>query len=176
MDPAPVDDATTGLPVRVPVTAARASRWPLALAIAVGIVSLLCASGLVIGYRLYDNATKPNRSAPDVVVDSYLRATLIDRNDSEANQFTCADPALLAPFEQYIAGVESREKQFHATTSFTWGPLTVSGSGNKAAVTVEITQSTFVEASGEAAESQHQWMFGTAKSSDWRVCGATQSS
>ncbi|MET7670749.1 hypothetical protein ABZS39_21795, partial [Micromonospora luteifusca] len=35
-----------------------------------------------------DGAAAPDRSAPDVVVDNYLRAFLVDRNDARANLFT----------------------------------------------------------------------------------------
>ena len=45
---------------------------------------------------LYNRATTPDRSAPDVVVDNYLRAFLVDRNDARADLFTCEGEADLA--------------------------------------------------------------------------------
>lgn len=197
MEPSPVDDSVAGVPAQrtegvtsevvpgagVPVVppgssmavrATRVSPWPMRLAIFVGVVSLLCVGGLGIAYHLYDVATKPDRSSPDITVHSYLQAMLIDRSNSEATQFTCVDSSQLLSFRQYVEQIESREVQFHATTSFSWGPLTVSRHGNSAAVTVEITQRTFVANSVEAAESQHAWTFDVTGSADWRVCGAAR--
>ena len=56
------------------------------LTVVAGVLALLCLGGWLTGYVLYDRAAAPDRSAPDVVVDNYLRAFLVDRNDTRADQ------------------------------------------------------------------------------------------
>lgn len=144
------------------------------LAIFVGIVSLLCVSGLVVAYHLYDNATKPDRSAPDVVVDNYLRAFLVHRDDDEASQYTCADQSGLADFKKFLLDIELREKILSVATSFTWKTTNVIGVGSKAFVEVRLTVDTSAASSvGITAESIHDWRFQTVRAIDWRVCGST---
>ena len=43
------------------------------------------SAAVVTGYVLYDRATAPDRSAPDVVVANYMQAFLVDRNDTRAS-------------------------------------------------------------------------------------------
>ena len=54
-----------------------------------------CASalrrGVATAFVLYERAATPDRSAPDVVVDNYLRAFLVDRERIRAELFTCED-------------------------------------------------------------------------------------
>ena len=45
-------------------------------------------------YALYDKATAPDRSAPDVAVDNYLRAALFERDAVVAYLFVCREPSL----------------------------------------------------------------------------------
>ena len=56
----------------------------LVLTVVAGVIALLCLGGLGVGVTLYDTATAINREDPDVVVSSYLRAEMLDRDDAKA--------------------------------------------------------------------------------------------
>ena len=176
-DPEIVDPAAPLVPSTPPPGVRRertGSRWPLWVAIGVGVVSLLCVSGLGIGYHYYDKATKPNRSAPDVVVDNYLRGFLINRSDSEAAQYTCSDQSGLAAFQDFRNDFVKREASLGGAVSFGWGPLAMTPpAGSRSDVSVTIT----VDTSGGRTlpgESIHNWTFNTTDKSGWQVCGATE--
>ncbi|MDT5031284.1 MAG: hypothetical protein QOC94_1455, partial [Actinoplanes sp.] len=59
----------------------RNRRLRLWLAMGLGIVVLLCLGGVGVAISLYDGATKIQRSEPDAVADSFLRAYLVNRDD-----------------------------------------------------------------------------------------------
>ena len=57
-------------------------RMRTVLTVVAGVLALLCLGGVATAVIvLYNRAATPDRSAPDVVVDNYLRAFLVDRND-----------------------------------------------------------------------------------------------
>ncbi len=62
----------------------RAKRVLVTLIACVG--ALILAAGITF-YVVYDRATAPDRSAPDVVVDNYLREFLVHRDDAAARKF-----------------------------------------------------------------------------------------
>ena len=68
----------------------RNRRLRLFLALGAGIVALLCLGGVGVFISLYDEATEIRRTAPDAVVDGYLRAYLVNRNEDETKLYTCA--------------------------------------------------------------------------------------
>ncbi|HTF12102.1 MAG TPA: hypothetical protein VK659_28420 [Asanoa sp.] len=60
----------------------------LILMVIAGVLTLLCLGGVGVGINLYDEATAIDRENPDVVVSSYLRAYLVDRDDAAAKLYT----------------------------------------------------------------------------------------
>lgn len=140
--------------------------------IAGGLV-LLLAAGVTVAYIAYDRYTKPDRSAPDVVVDSYLRSFLVYRNDVQAGQYACEDQTGLAPLRAARGEMEARERELAADFDVSWGALQVSEHGESADVTVEIVITNWVDT---LAYSAHQsWRFDTRLIDDeWWVCQATR--
>ena len=57
----------------------RLGRFKAVLLVLAGVLALLCVGGVGVVFVLYDQATKPNRSAPDVGGRNYLRALLVER-------------------------------------------------------------------------------------------------
>jgi hypothetical protein len=163
-------------PAAVVRRAQAGSRAPLWLAIVVGAVSLLCVAALGFGYHYYNKATTPNRSAPDVVVDNYLRAVLVDQDNSEAGQYLCGKPTTSSTLTTFRNQFVSREKSLGGTATFSWGPLKVARSGSsQALVTVDLVVVT-TGGTSLPGKSVHEWLFTTVDQSGWRVCGAVQQS
>ncbi|MFJ8581884.1 hypothetical protein [Micromonospora sp. NPDC093277] len=143
------------------------------LAAVAGLLALLCGGGAVVGYVLYDRATAPDRSAPDVVVASYIQAYLIDRNDVKANQFTCDNGDDLGSVRSLRAELERREANFNVVVKVSWGPLTRAKDGDGERVTTTLTISS--SANGQPRSSRREdWRFHVVDRDGWRVCGGNK--
>ncbi len=140
------------------------------LTVVAGVLALLCGTGTVVGFVLYDRATAPDRSAPDVVVDNYLRAFLVDRNDTKAQEFTCEGTTNLDGLRALRDDLVAREKGFDTTISVSWGPLGAQQSGDVAVVEVDLVISAFVD--GISQSDRQGWRFETRRVDGWRVCSA----
>lgn len=147
--------------------------WRRLLVALVAATALFCLAGAAIAYTLYDRFTAPDRSAPDVTVDGYLRAFLVDENDVLADQFTCDGAAAgLAPLRELRADLAAREQRFQVTFVVKWGPLDVQARDGVAEVTVELLISYQVD---NLSYVDHQpWRFVTRDEDGWRVCEATR--
>jgi len=133
--------------------------------------AVLCLSAAVIGFLAYDRATRPDRSAPDVVADNYLRGLLVNRSDANANLYACRDPGgALAPIEALRDELIQREREFDVTVTVTWGALAVAGDR----VDVELTIRTPVPDGGTARSTQRWSLTTVEEDGGWRVCGASR--
>jgi hypothetical protein len=180
-DDAPLGDAGAGgaAPGRQPVPAqrvppgragvgVRASRLRPVLAILGGVLALLCLGGLALAYVVYDEATAPDRSAPDVVVDNFLRAYLVDRDDAQADQYTCGDASGLEGIRALREDIQARERRYSVRIVVSWGSLRVESTPEGRAVTTEVRRS--IADGSERA--QDRWRFEVVDRDGWRVCGA----
>ncbi|MET8232860.1 hypothetical protein ABZS77_19525 [Micromonospora sp. NPDC005298] len=146
-------------------------RMRTVLTVVAGVLALLAVGAGITGFVLYNRAAAPDRSAPDVVVDNYLRAFLVDRNDVRADLFTCEAGAQLDAVRGLRAEAEERESRFGVNVRVSWGPLsrTPSGKGESVATTLTIAGS----ADGVPRSSRREdWVFDVIEDGDgWRVCG-----
>ncbi|MDG4761571.1 hypothetical protein [Micromonospora sp. WMMD710] len=149
-------------------------RMRTVLTVVAGVLALLAVGAGITAYVLYDRATTPDRSAPDVVVDNYLRAFLVDRNDTKADLFTCESGTNLQALRDLRVETEQRESKFDVTVRVSWGPLTrtPSGTGESVGTTLTIAGS----ADGVPRSSRREdWVFNVVEGDDgWRVCGGTK--
>ncbi len=139
-----------------------------------GAVAALCLAGGITGFVLYDRATAPDRGTPTVVVDSYLRAFLIDENEVRADLLTCERNADLEQLRQLRSDLEAREQQFGTTMSITWGSVAAKQDGDRAQVRVEILFSARID---DIRQYDRQpWIFTTQLDKEWRVCSGMRES
>jgi S-methylmethionine-dependent homocysteine/selenocysteine methylase len=144
----------------------RARLW---LAMGAGIVALLCLGGVGVFISLYDEATEIDRATPDQVTSSFLRAYLVNRNDEDADLFSCAaggDFAELKAFRDEMAVVE---QQHSVGIRVSWGSLTVAADDSQGTVTTEVTRT-----ATDSARLSDRWQFGVVNENGWRVCSATK--
>jgi hypothetical protein len=153
-----------------PAPQPRRRRLRTVLTVVGGVLALLLLGGVATGFVLYNRAAAPDRSAPDVVVDNYLRAFLVDRNDARANLYTCEGRAELGALRELRLEVEQREAKFDVTVRITWGPLSRSPSsdGESVATTLTIAGSS----DGVPRSSRREdWTFNVVEDGGgWRVC------
>ncbi|MEV6693266.1 hypothetical protein AB0M35_17530 [Micromonospora sp. NPDC051196] len=159
-------------PTVVPAPQRPRRRVRTVLTVVAGVLAALCLGGGVVGYLVYDRATTPDRSAPDVVVDNYLRAFLVDRNDVRANLLTCDETPDLGEMRQLRADLITREEQFDTNLAVTWGPLQEAQAGKEAVVNVDLTFSALVD--GNRQTDRQAWRFTTRLSEGWLVCSGTR--
>jgi len=164
----------SGMPVP-PVTGKQPTRrLRLWLAMATGILALLCVGAVGVLVSLYDGATKIDRSAPDTVTDSFLIAYLVNRDDAQAQLFSCKAPnfAEIAALRDEIV---KREKDFGVRVSVSWGALVRAQAGKdreQVGVDLTITGSTNAQVNSSHDES---WTFlVVSDDGSWRVCGASK--
>ncbi|MFV2099502.1 hypothetical protein [Micromonospora sp. LOL_024] len=143
------------------------------LTVVAGVVAALCLGGGVVGYLVYDRATTPDRSAPAVVVDNYLRTFLVDHNDVRAELFTCEGNTDLEQLRLLRNDLTAREERFETTMWVSWERLHVVLDDDGAQVRVDLTFSAQVD--GIRQSDRQSWTFSTRLGEDWRVCSATVS-
>ena len=141
------------------------------LAIVGGAIALFCLGGATVAYVLYDHATAPDRSAPDVVVDNYLRSFVVDHNDAKAGQYTCDKPEQLADLAALRADLLAREKQYNLTFVVKWGPLSQTRNGDGATVQTTLNIAGIVDGQQRSGHNE-TWAFDVVDQDGWRVCGA----
>ncbi|MFI7021203.1 hypothetical protein [Micromonospora sp. NPDC049900] len=140
------------------------------LMVITGAVAALCLTGGITGFVLYDRATTPDRSTPAAVVDNYLRAFLVDKNDVRADLFTCDGGTNLEQLGDLRSDLGAREERFGTALWVSWEELQVTKNGNNAEVRVDVTFSAQVD--GLRQTDRQSWMFATQLRDDWRVCSA----
>jgi hypothetical protein len=149
--------------------AKRKRNWRLTIAVLVGVVAAVCASGSVVGYVLYDKATTPDRGTPTVAVFQYLAAYLDDRDDQRAAEFTCDGKPDIAEVKAARDDLISREKQYGITISVEVdGVFETSRSGKDAEVNAGIVLLAVV--AGQPNRVVEHWDFQTRDTGGWRVC------
>lgn len=149
-------------------TRVRAGR--LVVLLIAGAVALLCTGGAGVAFIAYRDVTEPDRSSPDVAVSDYLRALLLERNDTRADLYTCASTARLRTIRDFRDEIEARERQYSIRIVVSWGALTVQESPGGTTVTTEISR-TISDGSEKYLE---DWRFDVVDEGGWRVCGATR--
>jgi len=134
-----------------------------------GILALLCLGGVGVAISLYDGATKIDRSTPDQVTSSFLRAYLVNRDDKAADLYRCdsgGDFTEMAAFRQSIVDVE---RDHTVGIRVSWGSLAVALDGDdKGTVTTQVTRT-----ATDSARLSNTWRFGVVNEDGWRVCSAT---
>jgi hypothetical protein len=135
-----------------------------------GVVALLCFGGAGVAFVAYRQATEPDRSAPDVAVDNYLRAYLVNRDDVSADLYSCEDDSRLKAIQEFRADLEDREKSFNTEFTITWSALQASTSDGLVSVKTDLRFSAVVD--GFQQSDLQSWAFEVHDDDGWRVCGA----
>lgn len=143
------------------------------LTVTAAVLAALVLGGIVGGYVLYARATTPDRSAPEVVVDNYLRAFLVDRNDTLADLFVCAEGVSVTELRALREDLVAREARFAVPIVVSWGNLVIGREGDEAVVELDLVISAYVDG-GNYSERQ-PWRFTTQLGEDWRVCAGARS-
>lgn len=147
--------------------------WRLILAAVGGLLLLVCTAGAVTAYVAYDRFTAPDRSTPIVVVDSYLQAFLVERDDVKAKLFRCEDKSDVGEISGLRSEVERREREFDVYVRVTWGALERMKRGQGESVQTTLVIAGYATADSQSRSSrQERWEFDVLDQDGWRVCGS----
>lgn len=167
--------STAAKPDSAPRTGTGRRRWRRYLVVALLAVAVAAAGTVGYGLLWYDQQTRPDRSTPDGAVSNYLRALLVDRDDTRAALFTCPDVRGLAPMRELRRSIEDREQRLHVSVLVSWGQLEVGGESDRAAsVATEIRLTASID--GNLQSVTERWTFRVEDRDGWRVCSAARSS
>lgn len=148
----------------------RLRRLLLVALLAVGVAAV---GAVGYGFIWYDQETRPDRSTPDGAVSNYLRALLVDRDDTRAALFACSDGRGLAAIRELRTSIEERERQLHVSVFASWGQLDVrEQSDGTATVATEIRQTASIDNNLQSVVDR--WTFQVEDRDGWRVCSAAR--
>jgi hypothetical protein len=157
-----------------PAVSAPGRRLRLVLAVVAGVAALLCLGGVGIVYVLYDDATKIDRGTPGAAVDNYLRAYLVNRDDTQAALFRCKSPGDLNALAALRTELLDREKNFNVHVTVSWSSLTIkNASDGRGAVETGLIISG-ASAGQTRSRRTENWTFGVVDEDGWRVCDAAK--
>ncbi|RKE08653.1 hypothetical protein C8E86_3510 [Catellatospora citrea] len=151
----------------------RSVRWRRILLILTVVLAVAGVGGVVAAVVAYNEATKIDRSNPKIVVDEYLRAALVTKDEVGVDLHVCDDSAGLAPIRELREEFDRRERDFGVVVLVTWGAMTGETNGNGSAVTTTLTISGRKDGAVISKRSE-TWRFALVESDGWRVCGAEQ--
>jgi hypothetical protein len=142
-------------------------RWKRVLTI--GAVAVVAAGAVAAGSLLltYHEATKIDRTNPEVVLIRYLDATFERKDPAMAGLYTCSNPKDLAPIDSLKVELERREKEFGVTVQVASSRMTT----EQSAVTTDLTISGSRDGNITSRRVE-TWRFKMVDDGGWRVCGA----
>ncbi len=129
----------------------------LLLVVAIMLASLVVVGGAV-GFVVYDQTTKIDRSTPTVAVRQFLQAGLVDRDVDRVAMFVCMQ---WSPSEALVAIASGADDSVRVT----FGVTSVEESSDSAKATVRITSTS----SGHSDVAT--WRVTVVRQDGWRVCG-----
>lgn len=136
-----------------------------------GVLALLSVGAAITAYVLYDRASTPDRSTPDVAVVNYLQAALVSRDPNRAKLFTCE--GAVADLDSFGAQIAKREQELNTSFSINIENVTVSKTGPvDASVSVVIRRSASID--GIQQSLADRWRFELRDSEGWRVCSGSR--
>ncbi|HYN96306.1 MAG TPA: hypothetical protein VES42_20885 [Pilimelia sp.] len=143
------------------------------LAVVGGMLLLLCLGGAGIAFVYYDEATKPNRSAPSTAADGYLRALLVERDEARADTFACEETGPLADIRGFRAQVAARERELSTSIGVKLEDMQVLRE-DRSKATIRVSVRWTAEVDGQMQSLLDRWELSLHEQDGWRVCGATR--
>jgi hypothetical protein len=146
------------------------------LAMATGILGILCLGGVGVAVLLYDEETKIERTAPDAVADNFLRAYLLNRDEEEASLYSCGSEADLTEIAELRSEIANREQNFDVKVAVSWSTLTLVDV-DQSHKTVNADLVVAGSSNGKVVSRRTEtWSLDLADNDGWRVCGARKTS
>lgn len=138
-----------------------------------GVFLAMCVVGSVVGYMLYDRATRIDRSTPVVVVFQYVNAVFDARDFAQAELFECESSESEKPLRALLTSVEEIERRFDVQVTVSASNFSADIQGRNAVVEASLLIDV-PEADGDPSRSNQRWRFELRDEDGWRVCEAAK--
>lgn len=146
------------------------ARFKRVLLIVLALVAIGAVSATVVALRTYHEATKIDRSHPEVVVGEYVDAFLEREDDVRAALFTCSGESGVAGMAQLRDQLRGEEASEHTQIQVVLGRSSLVDGGR-----IVLTDIEFRKGNGPLTIKRLQhWRFSLEDDDGWRVCGAEQ--
>ncbi|MDI1465088.1 hypothetical protein QEZ54_29375 [Catellatospora sp. KI3] len=139
-----------------------------------GLLILVVVGGVGAGVAAvvtYHQATKIDRSVPEVVVAEYLRAALQNKDAVGIELYACEDASALSPINSLVQELTQREHDFNVQIVISWGALTRVDQSGEVRIQTDLSVTALKDGSEESS-SRQRWIFGLKDEDGWRVCSA----
>lgn len=151
-------------PVPGPARAKRSRGGRLLIMLGIVLAGVLLIGGGA-AFVVYDRATAIDRSTPEVVVEQFLRAGLVDRDAGRLSLFVCRQWSAEEASKKIAPPTDDK-------TFISWGDYVSSRVGDKATVDVQVE---FNRGAGSvSASSVRSWRLQLEDQDGWRVCDLTK--
>jgi hypothetical protein len=131
----------------------------------------ICMTGSVVGFVLYNRATRIDRSTPVVAVFQYVDAIFEQRDAGQAKLFECEKASGRAALDAVLDDLEERERRYGIHISVSVTNFASSVEGTSAQVQADLLIDV-PEADGKLSRSSQRWNFDLRDEDGWRVCSA----
>lgn len=135
-----------------------------------GVLALLCLGGVGVFISVYDEATEIKRTEPEAVVDGFLRAYLVNRDDQEVSLYRCESGGDFTQLETLKAGIEETERKYTLGVRVTWTSFDEVTANGQTILSTDIVQTL----SDNSERDSKRWQFSLVDQNGWRVCGAAE--
>jgi hypothetical protein len=144
-------------------------RVRLWIAMGAGILALLCLGGVGVFISVYDQATEIKRTAPRAVVNDFLAAYLLNKDDASAELYLCKSGADMSALDAYRRTMETVAKDKSVGITVTWSDLTDDTVNKGGSVSAKIQQT-----ASDNSRLENTWRFDMVDQDGWRICSATK--
>ncbi|MEV0459764.1 hypothetical protein [Catellatospora methionotrophica] len=149
----------------------RSVKWRKILLVLVAVLAVAGIGGVVTAVLAYHEVTKIDRTEPLVVLDEYLDAVLVRKDQVGAELYECSGESNLAALAALRTQLDERERSFGVEVLITWGAMSQAGRISPIVATTELTV-VALQGGSEQSRSSQAWRFRLVDQDGWRVCAA----
>jgi hypothetical protein len=138
-----------------------------------GVAGVVIVIVLIVGGYIFNVSHKAShQTSPTEAVDSFLDATLNERNPDAVGKYLCNQQTIKKQVDSLINNLKVyQEKYPNNSVNYLWSaPKQKEKRGGHAAVTSDVTARTIINGASSDAPTQ-TWVFDMVDQSGWKVCG-----
>lgn len=149
----------------------RSVKWRKILLVLSVVVAVAAIGGATAAILAYNEATKIDRSNPKVVLDEYLRASLVRDDSVGVDLYACESDPDLSAVTNLRNELTRREQEFAVEIEVSWGSIDLTGASTSAVATTDLAITARKQGAVES-RSRETWKFTLVDEEGWRVCQA----
>jgi uncharacterized membrane protein YvbJ len=137
-----------------------------------GVISVVIVIVLIAGGYIFNVSHRAShQTSPTEAVDSFLDATLNERNPDAVEKYLCNKRGIKTQVDSLIENLKDYKQKYpNNSVNYLWSsPKQTAKKGNHATVTSDVTARTIINGASSDAPTQ-TWVFEMVDQSGWKVC------